>query len=406
MLYGARECARLLVEEGLDAAVARHELHGRAMLAGVRGLGLGVFGDVAHKMHNVVAVEIPDGVDGDAARAALLDDFGIEIGTSFGPLHGKVWRIGTMGYNARTDAVLTTLAALEQVLAHRAAVASTPPGGVRRMTTAREVLDRCAELDRFTATPPQLERVYLSPRARQRQRRRRGRWMEQAGLRTWQDAAGNVCGRREGREPGLPALLLGSHLDTVPDAGSFDGMLGVVMAIAVAERLGDPDRGPPVRARGDRLQRRGGHPLRHRAARQPGRRRRVGGGLVGPPRPRRRHAAPGVPGPSASTRAGSATPPGDPTSWSATSRRTSSRARYLEVDGPLARLRHHDRRRPPLPALGHRRGPARRRHAVPPPPRRPGRRQRGDRRDRAAAPAPRSASPPSAGSRCSPARST
>ena len=119
MLYGARECARLLVEEGLDAAVARHALHGRAMLAGVRGLGLGVFGDVAHKMHNVVAVEIPDGVDGDAARAALLNDFGIEIGTSFGPLHGKVWRIGTMGYNARTDAVLTTLAALEQVLARR-----------------------------------------------------------------------------------------------------------------------------------------------------------------------------------------------------------------------------------------------------------------------------------------------
>lgn len=116
MLYGARECARLLVEEGLDAAVARHELHGRAMLAGVRGLGLGVFGDVAHKMHNVVAVEIPGGLDGDALRAELLDDFGIEIGTSFGPLHGKVWRIGTMGYNARTDAVLTTLDALEKVL--------------------------------------------------------------------------------------------------------------------------------------------------------------------------------------------------------------------------------------------------------------------------------------------------
>jgi len=116
MLYGARECARLLVEEGLDAAVERHALHGRAMLDGVRGLGLGVFGDVAHKMHNVVAVEIPDGLDGDATRAALLNDFGIEIGTSFGPLHGKVWRIGTMGYNAREDAVLTTLDALEKVL--------------------------------------------------------------------------------------------------------------------------------------------------------------------------------------------------------------------------------------------------------------------------------------------------
>jgi (S)-ureidoglycine-glyoxylate aminotransferase len=116
MLYGARECARLLVEEGIDAAIARHELHGGAMLAGLRGLGLEVFGDPAHKMTNVVAVHIPDGVPADAARAALLEDFGIEIGTSFGPLHGRVWRIGTMGYNARKDAVLTTLAALEQVL--------------------------------------------------------------------------------------------------------------------------------------------------------------------------------------------------------------------------------------------------------------------------------------------------
>jgi len=116
MLYAARECARLLVAEGVDAAVARHELHGRAMVAGVEGLGLTVFGDVAHKMTNVVAVHVPDGVPGDTARTALLTDFGIEIGTSFGPLHGKVWRIGTMGYNARRDAVLTTLAALEQVL--------------------------------------------------------------------------------------------------------------------------------------------------------------------------------------------------------------------------------------------------------------------------------------------------
>ena len=129
MLYGARECARLLLEEGMDAAVERHRLHGAAMLAGVRGLGLEVFGDVDHKMSNVVAVHIPDGVDGDAARAAMLEDFGIEIGTSFGPLHGKVWRIGTMGYNARKDAVLVTLAALEQVL-RSGGVAVTAGGGV------------------------------------------------------------------------------------------------------------------------------------------------------------------------------------------------------------------------------------------------------------------------------------
>jgi (S)-ureidoglycine-glyoxylate aminotransferase len=129
MLYAARECARILVEEGLDDAVARHALHGRAMLHGVRGLGLAVFGDVAHKMNNVVAVHIPDGIDGDGARAAMLDDFGIEIGTSFGPLHGKVWRIGTMGFNARKDTVLVTLAALEQVL-HAAGVPVTQGGGV------------------------------------------------------------------------------------------------------------------------------------------------------------------------------------------------------------------------------------------------------------------------------------
>ncbi|WP_423924316.1 pyridoxal-phosphate-dependent aminotransferase family protein [Frigoribacterium sp. 2-23] len=129
MLYGARECARLLVEEGVDDAVARHALHGGAMLEGLRGLGLEVFGDTAHKMNNVTAVVIPDGVDGDAVRGELLDDFGIEIGTSFGPLHGKVWRVGTMGYNARRDTVLTTLAALEAVL-RRAGAPITAGGGV------------------------------------------------------------------------------------------------------------------------------------------------------------------------------------------------------------------------------------------------------------------------------------
>ena len=129
MLYGARECARLLIEEGVENAVERHRLHGSAMLAGVQGLGLAVFGDLEHKMNNVVAVMIPEGVNGDAVRGELLNDFGIEIGTSFGPLHGKVWRIGTMGYNARRDTVLTTLAALEAVL-RRAGASVTPGGGV------------------------------------------------------------------------------------------------------------------------------------------------------------------------------------------------------------------------------------------------------------------------------------
>ncbi|WP_263091280.1 pyridoxal-phosphate-dependent aminotransferase family protein [Curtobacterium sp. RIT-PI-V] len=127
MLYAANECARILLDEGREQAIARHELAGRAMLQGVQALGLGVFGDVAHKMHNVVAVEIPSDVVGDQVRGSMLDDHGIEIGTSFGPLHGKVWRIGTMGYNARKDTVVTTLAALEHAL--RRAGHAVPHGG-------------------------------------------------------------------------------------------------------------------------------------------------------------------------------------------------------------------------------------------------------------------------------------
>jgi len=129
MLYAAHECARLITEEGVDHAIERHRLHGAAMLAGTQALGLAAFGDPDHKMHNIVGVEIPDGIDGEMVRAQLIEQFGIEIGTSFGPLHGRIWRIGTMGYNARTDAVLTTLAAFEQVL-RRNGHRSSPGSGV------------------------------------------------------------------------------------------------------------------------------------------------------------------------------------------------------------------------------------------------------------------------------------
>lgn len=116
MLFAARECARLILEEGLNNTIARHALHGRALAAGIQGMGLEAWGDQAHRMNNVLGVVIPAGVHGEEVRRLLLEDFHIEIGTSFGPLHGKIWRIGTMGYNARKDCVLQTLAALEAVL--------------------------------------------------------------------------------------------------------------------------------------------------------------------------------------------------------------------------------------------------------------------------------------------------
>jgi (S)-ureidoglycine-glyoxylate aminotransferase len=116
LLYGARECARLVLEEGLQARFARHAVAGRAVVAGIEAMGLQLFGDSAHKMANVTGILIPEGVDGEAVRTRMREDFSIEIGSSFGPLHGKIWRIGAMGYNATKPNVLTTLGALEAVL--------------------------------------------------------------------------------------------------------------------------------------------------------------------------------------------------------------------------------------------------------------------------------------------------
>ena len=127
MLYAARECVRIALAEGLKARAKRHEDTSRALTAGLTAMGLELFGDQAHKMPNVTGVYIPDGIEGEAVRHSMLHDFGIEIGTSFGPLHGKIWRIGTMGYTCRKENVLTCLAALEACL-RRQGVASA--GGV------------------------------------------------------------------------------------------------------------------------------------------------------------------------------------------------------------------------------------------------------------------------------------
>ncbi len=106
----------VVLEEGLEARFARHAQAGAAVVAGVEAMGLQVYGDQAHKMTNVTAVLAPTGVDYDRVKARMRTEFEIEIGAAFGPLAGKVWRIGAMGVNARKHAVLQTLAALEAVL--------------------------------------------------------------------------------------------------------------------------------------------------------------------------------------------------------------------------------------------------------------------------------------------------
>ena len=97
------------------------------------------------------------------------------------------------------------------------------------------IFERCNELALISEDTDALTRVYLS-KQHQQANQLVGTWMRDAGMHVWQDAVGNICGRYEGTEPEAPALLLGSHLDTVRNAGKYDGMLGVVTAINGAKR--------------------------------------------------------------------------------------------------------------------------------------------------------------------------
>lgn len=116
MQYAVHEALRCIVEETLEARFARHALNDKALTAGLQAMGLSIFGDLAHKMPVVTAINIPEGVDGKALRAMLLNEFGIEIATSFGPLDGKILRIGNMGYSSQKRNILILLGALEAVM--------------------------------------------------------------------------------------------------------------------------------------------------------------------------------------------------------------------------------------------------------------------------------------------------
>jgi len=123
MIYALREGLRIVVEEGLEARFARHKFHEKALVQGIQAMGLKIYGDPDCKLPVVTSIMIPDGVDGESVRRMLLQDFQIEIASSFGSLKGKIWRIGSMGYSCRKKNVLSVLGALEAVLIrHKAKV--------------------------------------------------------------------------------------------------------------------------------------------------------------------------------------------------------------------------------------------------------------------------------------------
>lgn len=109
-------------------------------------------------------------------------------------------------------------------------------GSAAYVESSHRILERCDELATVSVQPAAIERLYLTPE-HARANRLAADWMRAAGMASWQDEAGNQCGRIEGATPGLPALVIGSHLDTVPDAGRYDGILGVMLAIETVRLL-------------------------------------------------------------------------------------------------------------------------------------------------------------------------
>ena len=115
-LYGLHESLVILAEEGLEAAWARHRDNHLRLRAGLEALGIHFVVSEEARLPQLNSVWVPEGVDEAAARARLLQEFGLEIGAGLGALAGKVWRIGLMGHSSRPANVALCLSALETVI--------------------------------------------------------------------------------------------------------------------------------------------------------------------------------------------------------------------------------------------------------------------------------------------------
>ncbi len=119
MTYALYEALRIVLEEGLEPRIERHELNHRALRAGLEALGLAYI--PKRPLTTLNAVAVPDGVDDARVRRRLLEEYGIEIGAGLGPFQGRAWRIGLMGSSSTRRNVTLLLAALETLLADEGA---------------------------------------------------------------------------------------------------------------------------------------------------------------------------------------------------------------------------------------------------------------------------------------------
>ena len=114
--YGFREGLRLVLEEGLENRWRRHQANAEYLWAKLESLDLNLHVAVPHRLPALTTVQIPVGADDVAVRAKLRDEFNIEIAGGFGPLKGKVWRVGLMGFGSRRENAALLAEALREVL--------------------------------------------------------------------------------------------------------------------------------------------------------------------------------------------------------------------------------------------------------------------------------------------------
>lgn len=115
-IYALHEALRQVVEEGLDARIARHHEAGRYLQGALVDRGLSLLAEPEHQLAPLTAVRVPEGVDGKAVQRRMLREHGIEIGGGLGPTAPSMWRIGLMGVNASTTTADRVLDALGTVL--------------------------------------------------------------------------------------------------------------------------------------------------------------------------------------------------------------------------------------------------------------------------------------------------
>ncbi len=108
-VYALYTGLKLALSEGIEARDKRHSYHQEALKTALKALGLEIYGDESNEMKMVICVKIPEGIDDNAFRNGLLQNYGVEIAGSFGDLQGQIWRIGIMGYGVQKQNILTFL---------------------------------------------------------------------------------------------------------------------------------------------------------------------------------------------------------------------------------------------------------------------------------------------------------